>query len=165
MRITSRGVGAWVTAGAGIALLAGCTADDGGTPLGGADPSAVASSSPSPTATAASPPPSPSADELARIDFEAIGPDGIPTASSVAFDGTGPASRLRVEGACEGISVSYAIRAVGDGMADQSVAAGTVDCAAPRSVAEVNVDVAGPLQVLFTSTDGATSGWIRVLAA
>ncbi|MFS0734298.1 hypothetical protein ABC304_01450 [Microbacterium sp. 1P10UB] len=151
-----------VTGGALVALplalvMGACSAP------GEAEVAPTAVPTASPTAVAEVTPPPTTADELARAEFVDAGPSGVPSGANVVSGAIGD-TPLRLEGACTGDRVSYALFTASTDGPRTELARGWMACDEPFSESVSIGDHRGVVQLSFTDADAISSGWIRLLA-
>jgi hypothetical protein len=149
-----------------VLLAAGCTASEET-----AAPSTSLTPAPTPTVAAAAPTYAPlvvppvADDELARVVFTNVGPDGVPTSEGAINAAPLPDQSYALEGACvpEGavVQVSYRVQST-DG-ADVELQSGTFACDGTGIMNVGAIDSPSPPQVMFTVTDGAAEAYLRLI--
>jgi hypothetical protein len=150
----------------GLALaalgVAGCTADAVETEPTAA-PATSASSTNAPSVTPA-PMHTPDVDDPSQIALFLLNPDHRENYNeSTAGPGAIEAGQgLRIDGWCEGGSVTYELMTAGVGEEKRSIAGGTFVCGdALVSNEWASIDYTGPVQLQLTTTDDISTGWVQ----
>ncbi|MFG6403113.1 MULTISPECIES: hypothetical protein [unclassified Microbacterium] len=147
-------------------LMAGCAAvgppgadSDAVTPAASASPTAPPSPTPEPTLP---PIPETTPDEIARAEFVADGPEGIPSTSTLVSELTGP--DIRLDGECVGVAADYRVGTAAAGEDNRVLMEGTMQCDTGVAIAYSGLTYQGPVQVSFTDANRIDSGWLRLVA-
>lgn len=164
MTMRARSLPSLGVAACALLLLTACAPEPAPEPV--PTGSVVTTPTPTPTPTAeALVVPERVAGELARTVFLEDGPDGVPTAESEILDAPLPGVEYVAEAQCTApdpaTRVAFRIERTDD---RELVMEGDMDCATPWTFAgPLDADV--PLQASFTSTDGATAAYVRIVPA